>query len=371
MKAEPAEVKKLVAPQRYGNCTTRSIREMLRDNLPDSTFRELYDFITLVRYSIKLEMLEMAIGRSQKIADPVLGNYTEFFSFEKRDEKFFSIFQHKVNSILGVEPSTPIQNLQAIEFLGGNKTVFSEKDLQFLAEIYARKYVDAELIKLNSEKSQAIVHSTVASDNSKFWVSEVLYDEDGYNAITKQQLLMDVFIPINTTSSKSRVRSVLERILPLSYHPLDWDSICLSDQIGIVNEVFFDAVQDCDAYLTQPLLLPVKEKLLQCVKQYYKSDLVENSSLPPNIRKHIIDSWRESCLQDPKINLIIKAAITPNKYYFHNYKIASESSFEDKLQTLKKRERLNIETKVIPKGHVARIKRELESKQLDRAIKGR
>ncbi|WP_050897562.1 hypothetical protein [Orientia tsutsugamushi] len=373
----PVNAKKVVSSQQnYGNCTTRSIREALRDNVSEDIFRELYDFITMIPYSSKLEMLEKVVGKLQNVDNFVLKKYDASLSTK---ENFLSMFQCNVNHILGVDNSTAIQNLQNIEFLPVNNSrlLYDEEGLSFLAESHARNCVNAGLIKLNSERSKAIIDFEAAigsngSEEVKFYLSDVQHGE-GYNTVTKRALLGDVFLDgCNDTFFESKLRDISRKVLPLNWQSMNWQDISIDDKISIVYEVFFESINNCDAYLTKPLLLPVKEKLLQCVKQYHKSDFIENSSLPSNLQNQIVKSWRESCLQDPKIDPVIKAHIAAsgisssisanNKYYWW-------LDDKSKVQDWKKSEKLKLDTKIIPKGHVAKIKRELESSV--QMIKGR
>lgn len=373
----PVNAKKVVSPQQnYGNCTTRCIREVLRDNVPDDIFRDLYDFVTMVPYSIKLEMLEKVVGKLQNVDNSALKKYDKLLSDK---ENFLGMFQCNVNHILGVDKSTAIQNLHNIEFLSVNngRLLCDEEGLSFLAESHARNCVNAGVIKLNSERSEAIVDFEAAigskeNEEVKLYLTDGQYC-DGYNTVTKKALLMDVFLDrCNDTCLKSKLRDISMRVLPLSWQSMDWQDISIEDKIFIVYEVFFGAINNCDAYLTKPLLLPVKEKLLQCVKQYHKCDFVENSLLPSNLRDRIVESWRESCLQDPNIDSLIKAHIAAsgmsssisdnNKYYWW-------LDDKSKVQDWKKSEKLKLDTKIIPKGHVAKIKRELELN--GQIIKGR
>ncbi|WP_371219521.1 hypothetical protein ACA348_06360 [Orientia tsutsugamushi] len=373
----PVNAKKVVSLQRnYGNCATRSIREALRDNVSEDIFRELYDFITMVPYSSKLEMLEKVVGKLQNVDNSVLKKCDASLSTK---ENFLSMFQCNVNHILGIDKSTAIQNLQNIEFLPINNgsLLCNEEGLSFLAESHARNCVNAGLIKLNSEKSKAIIDFEAAigsnrNEKGTLYLSDVGYN-DGYNTVTKRALLGDVFLDeCNGTYLQSKLRDISRSVLPLSWQSINWQDISLDDKIFIVYEIFFETINNCDAYLTKPLLLPVKEKLLQCVKQYHKCDFIENSSLPSNLRNQIVKSWRESCLQDPKIDPVIKAHIAAsgisssisanNKYYWW-------LDDKSKVQDWKKSEKLKLDTKIIPKGHVAKIKRKLESSV--QMIKGR
>ncbi|KJW06603.1 hypothetical protein OTUT144_1371, partial [Orientia tsutsugamushi str. UT144] len=307
LSVDPVNAKKVVSLQNYGNCTSRCIREALRDNVPEGIFRELYDFITTVPYSSKLEMLEKVVGKVQNIDNSALKKYDASLSAK---EKFLGMFQCNVNHILGVDKSTAIQNLQNIDFFSVNngRLLCNEKGLSFLAESHARNCIHAGLIKLNSDRSRAIIdfESAIGSKENdvKLYLTDGQYDH-GYNTVTKRALLSDVFFgECNDTFLESKCRDISGNVLPLS-----WQDISLKDKIFIVYEIFVETINNCDAYLTKPLLLPVKEKLLQCVKQYHKSDFVENSSLPSNLRNQIVKSWRESCLQDPKIDQVIKAHI--------------------------------------------------------------
>lgn len=378
LSVEPVNVKKVVSPQQnYGNCTTRSIREALRDNVSDEIFREVYDFITMVSYSSKLEMLEKVVGKLQNVDNSALKKYDASLSAK---ENFLGMFQCNVNSILGIDKSTAIQNLHNIEFLSirNDRLLCNEESLSFLAESHARNCVHAGLIKLNSERSEAIVDFEAAigskwnDEEVKLCLTDGSYN-NGYNTVTKRALFASIFFDeCNDTFLKSKLRDISGKVLPLSWQSINWQDISLKDKIFIAYEIFFEAINNCDAYLTKPLLLPVKEKLLQCVKQYHKCDFVENSSLPSNLRNQIVKSWRESCLQDPNIDPVIKAHIvaasgissktSANKYVWW-------LDDKSKVQDWKKSEKLKLDTKIIPKGHVAKIKRELESN--GQMIKGR
>ncbi|KJV74585.1 Uncharacterised protein [Orientia tsutsugamushi] len=376
LSVDPVNTKKVVSSQQnYGNCTSRSIREALRDNISDETFRELYDFITMVPYSSKLEMLEKVVGKLQNVDNSALKKYDASLSAK---ENFLSMFQRNVNHILGVDKSAAVQNLQNIEFLSVNNGRFlcDEEGLSFLAESHARNCIHAGLIKLNSDRSEAIIDFGAAigskmDEEVKLYLTDGQYGH-GYNTVTKRALLSDVFLDeCNGTYLQSKLRNISRSVLPLSWQSINWQDISIEDKIFIVYEVFFGAINNCDAYLTKPLLLPVKEKLLQCVKQYHKCDFVENSSLPSNLRNQIVKSWRESCLQDPKIDPVIKAhiaasgissKISANKYVWW-------LDNKSKVRDWKKSEKLKLDTKIIPKGHVAKIKRELESSV--QMIKGR
>ncbi|BAG40650.1 hypothetical protein OTT_1192 [Orientia tsutsugamushi str. Ikeda] len=377
LSVEPVNEKKVVSSQQnYGNCTTRCIREALRDNVPEDIFRQLYDFITMVPYSSKLEMLEKVVGKLQNVDNHALRKYDKSLSDK---ENFLGMFQCNVNHILGVDEGTAIRGLQDIEFLSVNNGRFlcNEEGLSFLAGSHARNCVNAGVIKLNSDRSEATVdlESAIGSNGNekvKLCLTNAQYD-DGYNTVTKMALLGEVFLDgFNDTFLESKLRDISRRVLPLSWQSVNWQDIRLDDKIFIMYEVFFGAINNCDAYLTKPLLLPVKEKLLQCVKQYHKCDFIENSSLPSNLRNQIVKSWRESCLQDPKIDPVIKAHIAAsgisssisanNKYYWW-------LDDKSKVQDWKKSEKLKLDTKIIPKGHVAKIKRKLESSV--QMIKGR
>ncbi|WP_162551765.1 hypothetical protein [Orientia tsutsugamushi] len=359
-KSEPTS-KKVVTPQWHGNCTTRSIREALRDNLSDSTFRELYDFVTIVPYSSKIGMLQKAIAKlPQASSDPILEKHDN--KLLTLDEKFLKELQHKINHILGVNTNTPISNLQAIKFaeLNGSPAVFQE-GLKFLAEVNAKNFINAGVIKVNSETSEVIVDSAaVAHPNAMFVVNCATYNY-GYNPITKQLLLKDVFMstPPLDTNWKSRVLNTLVKFLPSSWKAMNWHSIDESDKKYIVESMFSNALRDSDLYLTKELLLPVKEKLLQCVNHYYHSDFIDGALLPIDLRENIIKSCRQSCLQDHNIDPVINAQITDND--------RTPSSI---LQDLINHEKVAVDTKVIPKGHVAKIKHELGPK-IDQGFKAK
>ncbi|MFY9589302.1 hypothetical protein [Rickettsia endosymbiont of Halotydeus destructor] len=85
--------------QFLGNCTTRSIREALRHNIDSSTFRELYNYVTKIKPSEMLEMLESKIksyenryGKSltARIKDFV----TAVIKSEEKVEDFFAATTH-------------------------------------------------------------------------------------------------------------------------------------------------------------------------------------------------------------------------------------------------------------------------------------
>lgn len=100
LSVNPVNAKKVVSLQNYGNCTSRCIREALRDNVSEDVFRELYEFITMVPYSSKLEMLEKVVGKLQNVDNSAFKKYDPLLSVE---ENFLGMFQCNVNHILGVE----------------------------------------------------------------------------------------------------------------------------------------------------------------------------------------------------------------------------------------------------------------------------
>ncbi|KJV52708.1 hypothetical protein OTSGILL_1303 [Orientia tsutsugamushi str. Gilliam] len=104
-------------------------------------------------------------------------------------------------------------------------------------------------------------------------------------------------------------------------------------------------MKDSDFYLTKEILLVIKEVLLQSVEHTLKDDFLDNSPLPLDIKDEIVNSCRKSCLQNHKIDLPVRAQIAGDNY-----------SSKNALKNLK----LDIETEIIPKGHVAKIKHELE-----------
>ncbi|WP_238375453.1 hypothetical protein [Rickettsia massiliae] len=53
-----ADSSRTVTGQTLGHCSSRSIREALRDNVPDSEFREIYNFITQNQVSQIISNLE-------------------------------------------------------------------------------------------------------------------------------------------------------------------------------------------------------------------------------------------------------------------------------------------------------------------------
>ncbi|KJV75789.1 hypothetical protein OTSUT76_2654 [Orientia tsutsugamushi str. UT76] len=359
-KSEPTS-KKVVTPQWNGNCTTRSIREALRDKLTDSTFRQLYDFITTIPYSCKLGMLQKAIAKLPQVSsEPILEKCDN--KLLTLDEKFFIVLKYKINHLLGVNTNTPISNLQAIKFaeLDDSPAVYPE-GLEFLAEVNAKTLINAGIIKLNSEKSKVIVDSSdVAHSSATFHINCATYNY-GYNPVTKKFLLKDVFMstPPLDTNWKSRVLNTLAIFLPSSWKAMDWHSIDESDKKYIVESMFSNALRDSDLYLTKELLLPVKEKLLQCVNHYYHSDFIDGALLPLDLRENIIKSCRQSCLQAHNIDPVINAQITDND--------RTPSSI---LQDLINHEKVTVDTKVIPKGHVAKIKHELGPK-IDQSFKAK
>lgn len=346
---EPTHVNKIpVIGSSYGNCSTQAIREVLRHNLPKQIFRELYDFVTLVPYSSKLEMLESVIGR---LSSPNIKHSTELPTLESLTEdevkeNFLSIFQFKVNNILGIKPAVPIHDLHLIELtrdLDVNAPlVLYSKGLKFLAASQARYLINAGVIKANSDQSQAMIDTMMVSDffgPEQFVVKYDGYYSKGYNLITKKCLLMDVFINeslLDTTPIDGNNKSNTKT---------NWDSINAEDKKYIVQKLFSSTMKDSDFYLTKEILLVIKEVLLQSVEHTLKDDFLDNSPLPLDIKDEIVNSCRKSCLQNHKIDLPVRAQIAGDNY-----------SSKNALKNLK----LDIETEIIPKGHIAKIKRELE-----------
>ncbi|SPR12626.1 Uncharacterised protein [Orientia tsutsugamushi str. Gilliam] len=335
--------KKAVRGTRYGNCATQTVREVLRDNLPDQMFRELYDFITLVPYSSKLEMLERVIGKSSNIEYCTEFPILEPLTADEVKEKFRCVFQRKVNDILEIEPTTLIDNLELIKVDNLNTNIalaLCSEGREFLAESKARYLINAGVIKPNSKKSQAMVDKDLS-----YWlrvshfIEEYSFYTMGYNLIAKKCLLMDVLINeslLDTTPKDGNNKSNTKT---------NWDSINAEDKKYIVQKLFSSTMKDSDFYLTKEILLVIKEVLLQSVEHTLKDDFLDNSPLPLDIKDEIVNSCRKSCLQNHKIDLPVRAQIAGDNY-----------SSKNALKNLK----LDIETEIIPKGHVAKIKHELE-----------
>lgn len=150
---------KLVTQQLYGNCTTRCIREAVRDNIDEAVFRDLYCFITLVPYSSKLKMLEKLIDKPLAVGMPILEECKKSLT---PNERFFSELQYKVNNILSISSDTSIKNLQLIKLLDAtHQLMLLDDGYQFLANVIAMKLIDADIIQKNVDKSQAeVVYST-------------------------------------------------------------------------------------------------------------------------------------------------------------------------------------------------------------------
>ncbi|BAG39805.1 hypothetical protein OTT_0347 [Orientia tsutsugamushi str. Ikeda] len=348
MLLEPTHVNKIpVIGSSYDNCTTQTVREVLRHNLPEEIFRELYDFITLVPYSSKLEMLESVIGR---LSSPNIKYSTELPTLESLTadevkENFLSIFQFKVNNILGIEPTVPIYDLHLIELtrhldVNAPLVLYSE-GLKFLAESKAIYLINAGVIKANSDQSQAMIDTELSGllIPEQFVIKYHDHYSKGYNLITKKCLLMDVFINeslLDTTPIDGNNQSNTKTNL---------DSINAEDKKYIVQKLFSSTLKDHDFYLTKEILLVIKEVLLQSIEHTLKGKFLNNSPLPLDIKDEIVNSCRRFCLQNHKIDLPVRAQIAGDNY-----------SSKNALKNLK----LDIETAIIPKGHVAKIKRELE-----------
>ncbi|CAK6508978.1 hypothetical protein [Rickettsia helvetica] len=93
-----------VTGQTLSNCSSRSIREALRDNVPDSEFREIYDFIIQSQVSqiisnLKKEQKQLANTlnitsvKEPEVKDQHLPNKTDLF---------INTFQEKINKGLNL-----------------------------------------------------------------------------------------------------------------------------------------------------------------------------------------------------------------------------------------------------------------------------
>ncbi|WP_081257895.1 hypothetical protein [Orientia tsutsugamushi] len=326
---------KLVTQQLYGNCTTRCIREALRDNIDEAVFRDLYCFITLVPYSSKLKMLEKLIDKPLAIGMPVLEKCQKSLTPK---ERFFSELQYKVNNILSINLDASIKNLQLIKLLDATHPLMLLDDgYQFLADVIAMKLIDADIIQENVDKSQA----TVLYSTDLYLNFGNLYNQ-GYNSITKKCLINE----ITTAILSSDIANQCMNIENIKY---------------IVRKLFTPVTQDNDLYLTQPLLLPVKERLLQCIAEY-NSKFTSDALMLSEDLNQVLNSWRNACLQDSKIASIIKAQI-----------IGGDAALINVFGHSIKEEKVILETNVIKKGHVKEAKHvlDLNSKENQLMISGR
>lgn len=129
----------------------------------------------------------------------------------------------------------------------------------------------------------------------------------------------------------------------------------------IVRKLFYPVIQDNDLYLTKPLLLPIKERLLQCIADY-NSKFTSDALMLSEDLNQVLNSWRNACLQDSKIASIIKAQIIGGD-------AAPINVFEHSI----KKEKVILETNMIKKGHVKEAKHalDLNSKKDQLILRGR
>lgn len=143
-----------VTGQTLGNCSSRSIREALRDNIPDSEFREIYDFITQNQVSqiiLNLEKeqkhiadtLNITLIKEPEVKDQHLPNKTDLF---------INTFQEKINKGL---------NLSTDKSIGENKLPIPNNILRYepiaqieFAKINAKHFLATGLAKKRSNSKR-------------------------------------------------------------------------------------------------------------------------------------------------------------------------------------------------------------------------
>lgn len=199
---------RIVNSQKWGNCSTRCIRELLRDNIPESDFRAFYQYITNTPYS---EMLKNAgikyIPNKENIINiKTLKNSEE--QIESLDKKIETLNKENDTLQKSQNPST---------------------------ENYSK-------IKKNQE--QIINNLSMISNIMK---SQVLVKSGGYTVRTKEVF---IYFTANEFANKNKLNSELAENLWL--------------------KMFDKSLKGIDLPLTNLLIKPVKQHLLSAIKENKK-----------------------------------------------------------------------------------------------------
>ncbi|MEY4463938.1 MAG: hypothetical protein RLZZ81_909 [Pseudomonadota bacterium] len=274
-----ANTERIVTGQTLGNCSSRSIREALRDNVPDSEFREIYDFITQNQVSqiiLNLEKeqkhlantLNITLIKEPEVKDQHLTNKTDLF---------INTFQEEINKGL---------NLSTDKSIGENKLAISNSILRYepvaqteFAKINAKHFLATGLVKKDQTQKDT---PTISAIN---YFDDFFYKE-GHTQGTKERLFNKIaYKEAEFKNSNGRVVDLLSTIFPY---------------------------KDNDLPITEDLLNPTIKHIKTCFEDHgitSEKTFSENLNLYRSNKEQIIKELSEKCLNDKDLNILIKAQV--------------------------------------------------------------
>ncbi|KJV92716.1 hypothetical protein RBEMOGI_1351 [Rickettsia bellii str. RML Mogi] len=278
LKNQPFEVSDVqVKEQRYNNCSTRALREALRDNIPTEEFRELYEFIANNSYSdmLKAAGIEKSIKQEEiKDFESALKKYIQL-QRKKFDMAQTNLKKEEDNELTQKYNNLKIEYAEIVKKIKELKAQLPESQDKInirkkVKELLSQqgKLLDQQHKVLNQQE-QLSQNPTNTSLNMKNHISN--FRDQGFNILTKQQLLNETATQYSEKLDKERSQNL-------------W------------LKLFKESLNDIDLPLTKELLEPVKRHFSNCL----------NKSSDDN---EIFNEWKKECIEDLRIDPIIKAPI--------------------------------------------------------------
>jgi len=272
------KIERTVVGQTLLNCSSRSIREALRDNVPDSEFREIYDFITQNQVSQIINDLEKEQQELANILNIPLQKALEpkEQNLPNKTDLFINKFQEEINK--GLSLSTTIEK---------NKLPAYDKILRYeqaaqteFAKINAKHFLATGLAKKDQTQKDALTISAINYFDDHWY-------KEGHTPGTKERL----FNKITYISSDFKYN----------------DSMNAKD---LLSTVF--PYKDTDLPITEDLLKPVMKHIKTCFEDHgitSNKTFSENFNLYKSNKEQIIKELSEKCLNDKDVNILIKAQV--------------------------------------------------------------
>jgi hypothetical protein len=271
--SERVSSKQTVQTQRVGNCSTRSIREALRENIPTASFRELYDFINHTPYSTML----LNFGEDSEPASPK-------YKLPASMSDVMEIIEEKLRSNHGLSSKELIArrlDLIAVE-VNKDKNIrsflHSNDGVEFVTSALARDIANARIVTTNNKH-------TVKIDLTDF-----KFYGRGFNSITKK-LLID-----NTASDFAKDHKLDSELTKKLWH-----------------KMFEASIQDIDLPLTKDLLAPVGRHLAKIMGRHKKLGDGNFDKILQNWQLSTLSNYKEKRSLIEKVTNWIQHVIDPKK----------------------------------------------------------
>lgn len=225
---------KIVASQKLGNCTTRGIREMLRDNIPPSHFHNMYDMVTKDSYSdIKTSLQYKQAELSAKLKELNPNNKTLADKTTKTTDaskSFQELLAVKVNQKLGIPDHYPsfVNNETEIKAILNKVPQFkleaienNPKLKEFLVDRVADSLISNNIYYKKDVKHKGNTYVTVEGDldNLVGIPSLIPPIKEGHTEVTRDFIIQTAANAFVSNTDKPKPKTLAERLDSLVHHP--------------------------------------------------------------------------------------------------------------------------------------------------------